>query len=255
MKSKAVAFRILILLLLTSALQVSAQSFPGGSVIYTRTTTYNFQSTGNAEWDAYAKTLPGEAKFEKQLIFNSEHSLYIEALVSEESLPIEHQKALFFANYGKDPKPALKQLYLDFRNEKSLSLLEFMTREFRVENSLVKKGWKLQAERKKIGEYICMKATAKVEGETVSAWFTPEIPVPAGPAEYHGLPGLVLAVERLDETIFLATSVDLTVPDPDLLVPPTAGKATSPEDFERIVEEKVEEFRQNGPSKANYYEK
>ena len=158
-------------------------------------------------------------------------------------------------NFGKDPKPKLKQMFIDFEKRKSCVLLEFMTREFRVEDSLENRAWKLQAERKKIGEYICMKATAVLDGDEITAWFTPEIPVPAGPADYYGLPGLVLAVERLDETIFLATSVDLTAPDPDLLVPPTAGKPTSPEDFDRIVEEKVKEYRQDASSKSSYYQK
>jgi len=247
--------KILIFILLSASLGVLSQTTPGGSVIYTRTTTYNFQSTGNAEWDAYAKTLPGEGKFEKQLIFTSESSLYIEALVPKEALPNEHQKALFFVSFGKAPKPTLKQLFIDFEKKESCALMEFMTREFRVEDSLEKRAWKLQAERKKIGEYVCMKATANLDGDEITAWFTPEIPVPAGPADYYGLPGLVLAVERLDETIFLATSVDLNAPDPELLVPPDAGKLTSPEDFERIVAEKVEEYKQNGPSKANYYQK
>ena len=247
--------KILIIILLTASLEVLSQTSLGGSVVYTRTTTYNFQSTGNDEWDAYAKTLPSKGKFEKQLMFTSESSLYNEALTSEEALPPEHQKALFFVNYGKTPKPSLKQLFIDFKKEERCALLEFMTREFRVENSLENRGWKLQAERKKIGEYVCMKATTNLDGDEITAWFTPEIPVPAGPAEYYGLPGLVLAVERLDETIFLATSVDLSVPDPEVLVPPDAGKLTSPEDFERIVQEKVKEYQQTDHSKSEYYQK
>ena len=242
-------------MLLAASLKVLSQSSLGGSVVYTRTTSYNFQFTGNAEWDAYAKTLPSEGKFQKQLVFTSESSLYNEALISEEALPPEHQKALFFVNFGKAPKPTLKQLFIDFEKEESCALLEFMTREFRVEDSLENRAWKLQAERKKIGEYICMKATATLDGDEITAWFTPEIPVPAGPADYYGLPGLVLAVERLDETIFLATSVDLKAPDPEHLVPPHAGKLTSPEDFDKIVEEKVKEYKQNAPYKSNYYQK
>ncbi|MEA3461196.1 MAG: GLPGLI family protein [Bacteroidota bacterium] len=247
--------KILIFILLSASLKVRSQASLGGSVVYTRTTTYDFQSTGNAEWDAYAKTLPGEGKFQKQLLFTSESSLYNEAPISEESLPPEHQKALFFVNFGKVPKPTLKQLFIDFEKEESCVLLEFMTREFRVEDSLENRAWKLQTERKKIGEYTCMKATAILDGDEITAWFTPEIPVPAGPADYYGLPGLVLAVERLDETIFLATSVDLNAPDPELLVPPDAGKRTSPEDFDKIVEEKVKEYKQNAPSKSSYYQK
>ena len=246
---------ILIVISLAASLQILAQSAPGGRVIYTRTTTYHFTSTGNAEWDAFAKTLPDEGKFEKQLLFTPEHSLYDEGIASQENLPIEHQKALFFVNYGKDPKPILKRLFIDFHKEESFALKEFMTRDFRVKDSLERLAWKLQPERRKIGDYVCMKATAELEGDAVTAWFTPEIPVPAGPAEYYGLPGLVLAVERLDETIFLATTVDLSPPDPELLVPPSGGRLCTPEEFEQIVKEKVEEYRQNSEEKSEYYYK
>jgi len=204
----------LIVILLAASLKVLAQSPPGGKVIYTRTTTYQFTSTGNAEWDAYAKTLPAEGKFQKQLLFTAESSLYDEGIASQDAMPTEHQKAMFFVNYGKAPKPSLKQLYIDFTKEERISLMEFMTRDFRVKDSLEHLAWKLQPERRKIGNYICMKATAALDGDELTAWFTPEIPVPAGPAEYYGLPGLVLAVERLDETIFLATTGDLSPPDP-----------------------------------------
>jgi len=60
-------------------------------------------------------------------------------------------------------------------------------------------------------------------------------------------------LERLGETIFLATSIDLTPPPAELLVKTDKGKLTTPEALERIVEEKVEEFKRNGQSE--YYEK
>ena len=94
-----------------------------------------------------------------------------------------------------------------------------------------------------------------LEGDTVTAWFAPELSVPAGPAEYYGLPGVVLAVERLGETVFLATSIDLTPPQAELLRIPETGKKTSPEAFEQIVEEKVEEYIKNGPPKEGYDKK
>jgi GLPGLI family protein len=247
--------KILIGILLAASLQILAQSAPRGRVIYTRTTTYNFETTGNIEWDAFAKTLPREGKFEKHLYFDPAKSNYIEAVLDEESLPVDHQKALFFVNYGKPPKPKLKQLYADFSNNSRCALLEFMTREFRVEGPLESRNWKLQPERRKIGGYICMRATGNLEGDTITAWFTPEIPVPAGPAEYYGLPGLVLAVERLGETIFLATTVDLSPPDTDLLLPPRAGKEMTAEEFQQIVEEKSKEFMETSPDKSEYYGK
>ena len=246
---------LLAILLLAGTIYASAQAPVGGTLVYTRTTTYNFEPTGIAEWDAYAKTLPTEGKFEKVLYFTADASLYDESTLEKEAASIPQQKTEYFASYGKAPRPALKSLYIDFQEETKVSLQEFMTREFRVESPLENKGWKLDPTRKKIGKYVCMKATMMLEGDTVTAWFAPEIPVPAGPAEYYGLPGVVLAVERLGETVLLATSIDLTPPPTELLVRPEAGKKTSPEAFEQIVEEKVEEFKKNGSTESDYYRK
>jgi len=248
-------YTFLTVLLLAGTLSAAAQVPLGGTVVYTRITTYNFDPTGNPEWDAYAKSLPTEGKFEKTLYFTSDASLYDESALEKEEASIPQQKAMFFATYGKPPKPSLKSLYIDFREESKTALQEFMTREFLVESPLDNKGWKLDPTRKKIGEYVCMKATMNLEGDTVTAWFAPEIPVPAGPAEYYGLPGIVLAVERLGETILMATSIDLSPPPAELLVKPESGKKTSPEAFDRIVKEKVEEFKKNGSGKSDYYRK
>jgi GLPGLI family protein len=245
----------LAILLLAGTLNAAAQEPIEGTVVYTRTLSYNFEPTGIDEWDAYAKTLPTEGKFEKVLYFTAEASLYDVSSLEKEATSGLQEKAEFFASYGKPPKPALKSLYIDFQEESKVSLQEFMTREFRVESPLDKKGWKLDPTRKKIGEYICMKATMNLEGDTVTAWFAPEIPVPAGPAEYYGLPGVVLAVERLGETVLMATTIDLSPPPADLLVKPESGKKTSPEAFEQIVDEKVEEFEKNGSAKSDYYRK
>ncbi len=245
----------MILLLLTGTMYASAQAPIGGTVVYTRTTTYNFEPTGIAEWDAYAKSLPTEGKFEKVLYFTAEVSVYDESTLEKEAVSIPQQKALFFASYGKAPKPLVKSLYIDFLKETRTAQLEYMTRDFLVESPLEIKGWKLDPSRKKIGEYICMKASMNLNGDTVTAWFAPELSVPAGPAEYYGLPGVVLAVERLGETVLLATSIDLTPPPADLLVKPRTGKKTSPEAFERIVAEKTEEFKKTGSAKADYYRK
>ena len=246
---------LLTVLLLAGLLNAAGQAPLGGTVVYTRTTTYTINPTGNDEWDAYARTLPTEGKFEKTLYFTSDASLYDEAALEKEEVSIPQQKAMFFATYGKPPKPSLKSLYIDFQEESKTALQEFMTREFLVESKLENKGWKLDPTRKKIGEYVCMKATMNLDGDTVTAWFTPEIPVPAGPSEYYGLPGIVLAVERLGETVLLATSIDLTPPPAELLVKPEAGKRTSPEAFEQIVEEKVEEFKKTGSAESDYYRK
>ncbi len=54
---------------------------------------------------------------------------------------------------------------------------------------------------KKIGDYICYKATTIVENHRkikseIVVWFTPEIPFQYGPKNYGGLPGLILALQE-----------------------------------------------------------
>ena len=55
-------------------------------------------------------------------------------------------------------------------------------------------SWRLLGEERVYRDHRVMKATATVDSAVVEAWFAPEIPVPAGPGLYGGLPGLVLMV-------------------------------------------------------------
>ena len=45
---------------------------------------------------------------------------------------------------------------------------------------------------KKIGKYLCNKATINFRGIDYIAWYTKEIPVPYGPWKMRGLNGLIL---------------------------------------------------------------
>lgn len=55
-------------------------------------------------------------------------------------------------------------------------------------------NWHITDESKEIGEYIAIKAEVTFRGRDYEAWFTPEIPIPAGPWKFYGLPGLILEV-------------------------------------------------------------
>lgn len=58
--------------------------------------------------------------------------------------------------------------------------------------------WNLKnKETKKIGKYVCKKATAIFRGTEVEAYYTTEIPISAGPFKFKGLPGLILEVRTL----------------------------------------------------------
>jgi GLPGLI family protein len=76
--------------------------------------------------------------------------------------------------------------------------------------------WKLTQETKKIGDYMCYKATGvnkriqkndEYKSIEVIAWYTPEIPIRFGPSRYGGLPGLILELEENNAFKFSATKI------------------------------------------------
>lgn len=64
--------------------------------------------------------------------------------------------------------------------------------------------WKLSNDTKKIGKFVCLKATCKLRGRDYIAWYTPDIPIPFGPWKLQGLPGLILEAYTTDEEIYFS---------------------------------------------------
>jgi GLPGLI family protein len=74
--------------------------------------------------------------------------------------------------------------------------------DFLVEMPKIK--WNITREHKKIGKYMCYKATTQIEKENpkrrfklnIVAWFAPEISFSYGPKYYSGLPGLIVELKE-----------------------------------------------------------
>ena len=116
-------------------------------------------------------------------------TLYEEDYSQKEAISDHLKTALMKADYGRTPKPKVKKIYYDFNKNELTEQMEFMTRDFLVVSDFERKPWKLTAKKKKILDYICFGADLQVGEEVVTAWFTSEIPVSAGPNAYYGLPG------------------------------------------------------------------
>ncbi len=52
--------------------------------------------------------------------------------------------------------------------------------------------WKITKESKKIGNYLCTKATGKKNGRNFTVWFSKDLPYSFGPVLLNGLPGLII---------------------------------------------------------------
>ena len=133
---------------------------------------------------------------------------------------------------------------------------------FLVKDNIEKLNWKLGPETKYIGEYQCFKATytkmvekpriafddevdldkePEMEERTVTAWYTPQIPVNNGPSNYQGLPGLILEIHDGKLTI-ICSKIVLNPEDKVEITEPTKGKEVNQEAYEKIMDKKAEEM-------------
>ena len=164
---------------------------------------------------------------------------------------------------------------LKYKNTKEAIVLEeseFFGKQFLITESGTKPEWVLGAETKKIGNYICYKATLTKEVDPfsfaafgsggrgnnnnddaekkdekpktmiVTAWYTPQIPVSQGPGEYWGLPGLILEVNAGTTTV-LCTEITMNPNEKVTIKKPTKGKKVTREEYNKIIKKKTEEMR------------
>lgn len=78
---------------------------------------------------------------------------------------------------------------------------------------------------------------------TITAWYTPEIPVNQGPESYWGLPGLILEVND-GKTVILCSKVVLNSKDKVEIKAPKNGKLISQKEYDETVTKKMEEMSQ-----------
>ncbi|WP_299012752.1 GLPGLI family protein [uncultured Polaribacter sp.] len=173
--------------------------------------------------------------------------------------------------------------YKNTKDMVALESTEFFGKKFLISDEMEMPQWELGSETKKIGNYICYKATLtkdidpldwtnmrrrnrdddkkkddaktdstktiKVSEEfempekiTVTAWYTPQIPVSNGPGEYWGLPGLILEVNQ-GRTTILCTEIVMNPEDKIKIEQPTKGEEITRKDYTETITKKMEEMR------------
>jgi GLPGLI family protein len=186
-------------------------------------------------------------QFEKTYIltFNKEESLYKE----DESLapPSTGGAVMVVAIMGGSG-----ELYKNMKAQRYVKQSDLLGKVFLVKDSLKTNAWKLQGETKNIGIYTCFKATLEREVEsdlddgskemqTVTAWYTPQIPVSNGPEEFQGLPGLILEISYDSQTI-LCSKILLNPTKQIKIKEPTSGTAVSQSEFDTIMTKRMKEM-------------
>lgn len=202
-------------------------------------------------------------QFEKEyeLEFTSTESIYKEV----EKLDAPGNEMSFVQMEVVTAGDAGDILYKNLKENRFTSQNEVFSKQFLIQDPIENPEWKLTKETKNIGEYTCFKATftrmatiinsirtgddANTEPEaieveqTITAWYTPQIPLGHGPSRYGGLPGLILEVSDGEETI-LCNKIVLNPKNGIAIKEPKEGKKVSQDEFEAIMEKKMKENKE-----------
>ncbi len=132
-----------------------------------------------------------------------------------------------------------------YKNQKKQELIvyhpnmfpSFYGKDVIVHSSLPKNDWKLSDQSQKIAGYSCKLATKiKDNGQKIVAWYADQIPINDGPAEYWGLPGLILQLQISDRVLHVVTSIKKESKAIDILKP-TGGEVMTNEQFKKFKQE------------------
>ena len=173
-------------------------------------------------------------------------------------------------------------LYKNIAENRLANKSDIFGKTFLIKDSLPELEWTLTKETKNIGQYTCFKATrtetrtvqtsfssdteegkdssseAVEEEITITAWYTPQIPLGHGPGRHHGLPGLILEISDGDQSI-LCSKIVMNPKDGVKVNEPTKGKEVTQDEYNAIMQEKMKEMQDryqpsNGRRDGNSFE-
>jgi GLPGLI family protein len=99
--------------------------------------------------------------------------------------------------------------YKELNNDLMLFKLTNGGINFDGKDKLISWNWEITNETKMIGGYTCKKAISRAFNAYITAWFTEDIPVNAGPEKFDGLPGLILYINT-GFTEFTAEKIEVS---------------------------------------------
>ncbi|MEP3836697.1 MAG: GLPGLI family protein [Algibacter sp.] len=267
-------FTLIFIFIVGVSLQAQ-QEFQGKAYYFSKTTMdlSRFNRGGEQMTEQRKKEL--ETRFKSMLektyvlTFNKEESIFVE----DEKLSSPVSSGRGFGGFASSFAPGPQ--YKNIKDKVYLQDQEFFGKQFLIKEDMEPLEWVMGKETKQIGQYLCFKATAKkvsnevgfgpprpnnnensgdeTENKTnknepeiveVVAWYTPQIPVSQGPADYWGLPGLILEVNAGDN-VMLCSKIVINPEEKTEIKAPKKGSVVTQAEYKEIVTKKMEEFRAN----------
>lgn len=156
-------------------------------------------------------------------------------------------------------------VFHDFSVAKKIEQREIMDKKFVITDSIQKLNWKLTGETQTILGHTCQQAIAQRTGKrtqmtmdngkmerreindttNIVAWFTSDIPVPAGPEVQGQLPGLILALDMNGGRVVYKALDIQTKADVASIKAPDKGKKVTPDEYAKEREKLMAEMQKN----------
>ena len=157
--------------------------------------------------------------------------------------------------------------YCNFDLGKKIDQREMFDKKFIVTDSIKKLNWKLTVATQTLLGHVCQQAIAERpvkrmtmnidngqmepkevdDTSKVIAWFTTDIPVPAGPEVAGQLPGLILMLDMGDgRTVYKATEISDKVKLSDIKER-VKGKKVTADEFKNETKKMMDEMQKNHP--------
>lgn len=224
-----------------------------GTITYTETIKMDIDlggdvdvhSEGNVSAEQIGSMIPKEQHVQKVLYYNADAALY-----TNDKKKVEENNNMERNDGGMHMvfKVAVPEdvVYTSVRDAQRIEQRDFMGRKFLITSALEAPKWKMTGKQKVILNYPCQEAVMVKDKDTLTAWFTPAIPVPVGPQGFRGLPGMVLEAQQNSQLHIMADTVKFGTGNDKLIVKPKGGKKVTKEEYEKIVAEKQKEIEENG---------
>ena len=237
--------KICLLTLFLSPVALVAQSVEG-TIIYEETRQLQLNFGNDEKGEEMKSMMPSTMSSYKQLLFTEDASMFLKYVNLEKQEANEMNFTT--ASGGKvaiKMKEANNEFFRNIAAGETVEKIEFMSKDFIISEPKEEFAWKISGETKTILDYTVMKATIEDTAGVTEAWFTTQIPVPAGPDKYGNLPGLILELSlNGGERILTATKINLNEVKTELIAAPNKGKKVSRAEFEKIREEKMKEMEE-----------
>ena len=196
--------------------------------------------SGRSRWGGMMSSFTGGPQYKniKENVILQEQEFFGKAFLVKDSLPKLEWKL------GSETKQIGQYTCFKATTTKKVDEMDFMSmRRKKPKKDEEKKEGEESADTTKTNSDDPFDEVEVPKFVVVTAWYTPQIPVSAGPAEYHGLPGLILEVQA-DRTVMLCTKIVMNPQEKENIEKPEKGDVVTREEYNKIMKDKIQEMRE-----------